>query len=136
VLVIAATLMSDDKLPGWSLSPLKLLAASMGPLAAFSIGFSLQFKIPSSLKTPLTAGLILRLLVAPALVYSATQFFLLSGPAVTASVVQAAMPSMITAGLIGIAAGYSQKLIIAMLGVSTLLSLVTLSALFTVVGRF
>ncbi len=68
------------------------------------------------------------------LVGSVRGTFSFAEPAVTASVLQAAMPCMITAGLVGIAAGFSERLIIAMLSVSTLLSVVTLGTLFWWLG--
>jgi len=41
------------------------------------------------------------------------------------SVLQAAMPCMITAGLVGIAAGFSERLIVALIAYSTLIGLIT-----------
>ncbi|MFK8032321.1 MAG: AEC family transporter [Gammaproteobacteria bacterium] len=130
VLLVAVGLMTSETLPDWSVQPLELLAATMGPLAAFIVGFALRFSIPVSLRTPLVSGLVLRLLAAPALVWLVACFLPLAEPAVTASVIQSAMPSMITAGLVGIAAGFSERLIVAMLSASTLLSVVTLSGVF------
>ncbi len=134
VLLIAATLMTADTLPAWTEQPLNLLSLTMGPLAAFIVGFSLRFTVPATLRMPLYVGVGVRLLIAPALVLLATRFFSVAEPAATASVLQAAMPSMITAGLVGIAAGFSERLIIAMLSVSTVLSLVTLGTLFWSLG--
>lgn len=130
VLLIAVAFMTADTLPDWSVRPLEMLAATMGPLAAFIVGFALRFSVPASLRGPLACGLVVRLLAAPALVWLIARLLPLAEPAVTASVLQAAMPSMITAGLVGIAAGFSERLIVAMLSASTLLSAVTLSLAF------
>lgn len=134
VLVVSVAFLDANSLPDWSLPGLELLAATMGPLAAFIVGFSLRFSVPASLQVPLAAGLCLRLVFAPALVWIVAAPLPLAPPAVAASVLQAAMPSMITAGLIGIAAGYSERLIVAMLSLSTVLSLITLSGLFRVLS--
>ncbi len=132
VLLVATLLMSADTLPDWSQTPLSLLASVMGPLAAFIVGFSLRFTVPRSLRGPLFTGLLLRLMFAPMLVWGVATLFPVTRDATTASVLQAAMPSMITAGLVGIAAGFSERLIVAMLSLGTLLSVLTLGVLFTI----
>jgi predicted permease len=67
-------------------------------------------------------------------VWAAASLVPVAADAVTASVLQAAMPCMITAGLVGIAAGFSERLIVAMLSLSTALSVLTLGVLFWVLG--
>lgn len=137
VLLLSVLFLSADTLPGWTRAPLSMLASLMGPLAAFIVGFSLKFSVPKTLWEPLVAGLGLRLILGPLialLVVSAMRPHApgMVEPVLVASVLQAAMPSMITAGLMGIAAGFSERLIIAMISLSTLLSVGTLTALFLI----
>ncbi|MEM7081409.1 MAG: AEC family transporter [Pseudomonadota bacterium] len=125
VLMVAIFLMDATTLPAIVVGPLSVLGSLMGPLAAFIVGFALRFRVPQSLRLPLSIGVLTRLILAPLLVYGVARTLDVSAPAMTASVMQAAMPSMITAGLIGIKAGFSERLIVAMLSVTTVLSVLT-----------
>lgn len=132
VLLICVVFLSEGMIPDWTKPVLGALAALMGPLAAFIVGYSLKFTVPRSLRVPLFYGLGLRLLVGPVIAWGIVVLLGNSAPALTASVLQAAMPTMITAGLVGIAAGFSERLIVAMISISTLLSVASLTALFAV----
>ncbi|MEM6640678.1 MAG: AEC family transporter [Pseudomonadota bacterium] len=108
---------------------LDLPAATMGPAAMFIVGQQLDLKVPQALRRPLAAGLTVKLLVAPGLVVLASSFVMARGPSTTAAVLQAAMPPMITAALMGMAAGFSRPLIIAAVGIGSIASLLTVPLL-------
>ena len=130
---VLALALPPGALPGWAADPLALLAASMGPCAMVIIGLQLELTVPGDVRRPLVIGSLVKLVLAPGLVLLVAGVFGLSGPAIQATVMQAAMPPMITAGLLGMAAGFSRPLIVAMIGVTTLASALTLPAAYWLV---
>jgi len=125
VLLVALFVMTPDTLPDVLRMPLTLLSKTMAPMASFIVGFSLRFLLPQALLPPFFIALGIRLLLAPALVFMVTRALGLSDAVQYGSVLQAAMPCMITAGLVGIAAGFSERLIVALIAYSTLIGLIT-----------
>ena len=76
----------------------------------------------------LATGVLLKLLVMPAIALPLSWAFGMSGTMLQANVLEAAMPTMITAAALAIAAGLAPRLTAALVGYSILLSLVTLPA--------
>ncbi len=134
VAVLVALFLMPATLPDWAHGPLALLAATMGPLAMFIVGLQLELRVSRELRGPLVFATLARLLVAPLIVVAAAALLPLDGVAYHATLAQSAMPPMITAGLMGMAAGFSRPLIVAVLGVATLASAATLLALFVWLG--
>ncbi|OIM97980.1 hypothetical protein BFR57_09650 [Idiomarina sp. MD25a] len=103
------------------------LAVTLVPVIMVAVGFQLKFRLPKGSKTPLTVGLLLKLLVMPAV----TLLVLASTTGIESTLVQvtifeAAMPPMITAGAVAIMAGLAPILSAAMVGYGILLAFVTL----------
>lgn len=133
IFLMIALALPAGALPAWSHGPLALLGASMGPCAMIIIGLQFELAVPTGLRRPLMVGCALKLVVAPALVVAAAMALGLRGPVTQASAMQAAMPPMITAGLLGMAAGFSKPLIVAMIGVATAASALTLPVVYWLV---
>lgn len=129
---IVALALPAGALPGPVPGVLKILATAMGPLAMVIVGMQLNLAVPPDLRRAVVAGCTIKLLVAPALVVATALALGLRGPAVAGGLLQAAMPPMITAGLIGIAAGFSRVLIVAVIGVASALGALTLPLAFEV----
>jgi len=84
---------------------------------------------------PLGIGLLLKLVVMPALALPIAWAFGLQGTMLQANVLESAMPTMITAAALAIAHRLAPRLAAALVGYGILLSLVTLPAWVWVLQR-
>lgn len=112
--------------PGWIADGLQLLSASLLPLAMLAIGLSVRLSLPRDELKPLALGLVLKLAVLPALAVGLVSLLGLSGATARVTVLESAMPSMVTAGALAISHGLAPRLAAAMVGYGLLLSLLTL----------
>ncbi len=96
------------------------------PLTMLAIG--MRLRLPTSWATiePVGVGLILRLAVAPAAALGAAILFDGSGLAWDTSVLEAAMPPMVTAGIVATSAGLDEDIATALVGAGVLSAMVTL----------
>lgn len=101
------------------------LGASLTPLAMVAIGLRLRLPERAALG-PLVTGLGLRMLLAPALVLVGAAVLGGSGLAWETSALEAAMPPMVTAGVIAIAAGLDERLATALTGGGIIVAMATL----------
>lgn len=101
------------------------LAATVAPLALFSIGLQLQFKGWREEMKWLTSTLIYKLLLAPALVMLVVILFRLKGIIPQISVFEAAMPTLLTSGVVAEEYGLNPKLSNLIIGVGIVLALGT-----------
>lgn len=114
--------------PAWIDAALRNLAGAMLPLVMLAVGLSIQLRMPRDELRPLATGLALKLLVMPALALPLSLAFGMSGAMLQANVLESAMPSMITAAALAIAAGLAPRLAAALVGYGIVLSLLTLPA--------
>ncbi|MDR1076262.1 MAG: AEC family transporter [Xanthomonadaceae bacterium] len=124
-LAFGLTLMPEQP-PHWIGSALKSLSDMLLPLVMLAVGFSIRLKLPRDELKPLAAGLVLRLLVLPALAMPLSWAFGLKGAMFQTNVLESAMPTMITAAALAISHGLAPRLAAALVGYSILLSLGTL----------
>ncbi|MDR2092535.1 MAG: AEC family transporter [Azoarcus sp.] len=123
-LVLALTVMPENP-PDWLAHGLKSLADALLPLVMLAVGLSLRFRLPSEEIRPLALGLTLKLVVLPALVFGGSLFAGMRGDMLAANVLEAAMPSMITAGVLAIAHNLAPRLAAALVGYGILGSMLT-----------
>ncbi|KFN50688.1 AEC family transporter [Arenimonas composti] len=114
--------------PAWIADGLQRLADALLPLVVLAIGLSLQLKLPRDELKPLAAGLGLKLIVMPALALAVVPLLGLAGTAADATVLESAMPPMVTAAALAISHRLAPGLAAAMVGYGILLSLATLPA--------
>ncbi|MGL0788155.1 AEC family transporter [Xanthomonas translucens] len=126
-LAFALTLMPKQP-PAWIASGLQHLADAMLPLVMLAVGFSIQLRLPREELKPLAAGLLLKLLLLPALAWPLSWALGLRGQLLQANVLESAMPTMITAAALAISHRLAPRLAAALVGYGILLSLVTLPA--------
>ena len=124
-LVVGLTVMPASP-PSWIDGALLRLSEALLPLAMLTIGLSVRFALPRDELKPLAAGLVLKLALMPALALLLVPLLGMSGDMARTTVLEAAMPSMVTAGALAIAQGMAPRLAAAMVGYGLLLSLVTL----------
>jgi predicted permease len=124
-LLLAFTVMPATP-PHWIEIGLQRLSDALLPLAMLTIGLSVRLALPRDELKPLAAGLMLKLVAMPALAWLLVPLLGLQGAMARSTVLEAAMPSMVTAGALAIAHGLAPRLAAAMVGYGTLLSLATL----------
>lgn len=109
---------------------LQLIGTSVAPVAMCSLGLRFTLRVSRSVATPAILGLCSKMFLMPAMVILCAH--LLSSQADiawSASVLQAAAPPMVTAGVVAVGAGLSEDLVTFMVGVGTLLAFVSLPLL-------
>jgi len=112
--------------PAWIAGGLQRLSDALLPLAMLTIGLSVRLTLPREELRPLAAGLLLKLALMPALATVLVPLLGLHGAMARATVLEAAMPSMVTAGALAIAHDLAPRLAAAMVGYGLLLSLSSL----------
>ena len=124
-LLLGFTVMPADP-PAWIAGGLQRLADALLPLAMLAIGLSVRMTLPREDLRPLAAGLALKLAVMPALALLVVPLLGLQGDMARTTVLESAMPPMVTAGALAIAHGLAPRLAAAMVGYGLVLSLLTL----------
>jgi predicted permease len=123
-LILALTIMPEDP-PSWIGHGLESLENALLPLVMLAVGLSLRFRLPGEDIRALVVGLALKLLILPALVLGGSLLAGMQGNMLAANVLEAAMPSMITAGVLAIAYNLAPQLAAALVGYGILASMVT-----------
>ncbi len=121
-LALGFTAMPADP-PSWVATALQRLSDALLPLAMLTIGLSVKLALPREELKPLAAGLALKLGLMPALAWALAPLLGLHGEMAQATVLESAMPPMVTAGALAIAHGLAPRLAAAMVGYGLLLSL-------------
>lgn len=124
-LVVGFTVMPAEP-PPWIEGGLQRLSDALLPLAMLTIGLSVKLALPRDELKPLATGLALKLALMPALALLLVPLLGLHGDMARTSVLESAMPSMVTAGALAISHDLAPRLAAAMVGYGLLLSLITL----------
>ncbi|MGN6151405.1 MAG: AEC family transporter [Lysobacteraceae bacterium] len=124
-LVLGFTVMPAEP-PAWIAGGLQRLSDALLPLAMLTIGLSVKLALPRDELKPLAVGLLLKLALLPALALPLVRLLGLHGEMARTTVLESAMPSMVTAGALAISHGLAPRLAAAMVGYGVLLSLLTL----------
>ncbi|KEO75753.1 AEC family transporter [Anditalea andensis] len=106
---------------------LDLIALTLTPIALIAVGLQIKIKGKDLIQPPLIVGLGLSLVIAPGLVYVFLGFFLdFQDLIFQVTVMEMAMPPMITASIIAVTYHLKPKLASLMVGVGIPLSMITL----------
>ena len=103
---------------------------TVAPVAMGALGLRFTLSVSRSVQVPALFGLISKMAILPGLVYVVS--VLIGSPqdlAWSTSVLQAAAPPMVTAGVVAVGAGLSAELVAYMIGVGTLVSFASLPLL-------
>ncbi len=114
--------------PEWIDSMLQRLAEAMLPLAMLAVGLSMRLRLPREERGPLAVGLSLKLAVLPALAWPLGLALGLRGDMLQVSVLESAMPTMVTSAALLISHRLAPRLAAGMVAYGLLLSLATLPA--------
>jgi predicted permease len=113
---------------------LEMLAATLVPLVMIAVGFRMRLRLPREVRTPLTAGLAIKLAVAPLLALGCCRLLGWDGEPARVAIMEAGMPPQISAGAVAIAAGLAPELVAAAVGYGIVISFATLPALYWLMG--
>jgi hypothetical protein len=106
------------------------IGKTVAPVAMCALGLRFTLSVSRSVQVPALFGLVTKMAVLPGLVYVVA--VLVGSPhdiAWSTSILQAAAPPMVTAGVVAVGAGLSAELVAFMVGVGTLVSFVSLPLL-------
>ncbi|MBL0041307.1 MAG: AEC family transporter [Xanthomonadales bacterium] len=124
-LAFALTLMPAAP-PALLANVLAKLSDTLLPIAVLAVGLSLKLRLPRDELAPLGFGLLLKLIVLPGCVFALMALTRHHDLAADVSVLETAMPPMITAGALAISHRLAPSLAAAIVGYGSVLSLVTL----------
>jgi malate permease and related proteins len=127
-MVVAGASLATGDLPAPLADLAEVLGGTVTPLAMLAVGSRLQLTGGSWQPGLLTLGLMLRLVVAPAAVFAAAAWVGGSGVVWETSVLEAAMPPMVIAGVLASEARLDGVLASRLVGVGVLVSMATLPA--------
>ena len=106
------------------------IGKTVAPVAMCALGLRFTLSVSRSVQVPALLGLISKMAVLPALVFAVS--VVVGSPqdlAWSTSILQAAAPPMVTAGVVAVGAGLSAELVAFMVGVGTLVAFVSLPLL-------
>ncbi|ACH38406.1 membrane transport protein, putative [Citrifermentans bemidjiense Bem] len=109
---------------------LESVATTLVPVVMTAIGLQLRFRLPATVVAPLGFGLGIKLLIAPLAALLVCRLAGISGMVVDVSILEAAMPPMVTAGALAVVAGMDPDLAVALIGIGIIVSFATLPAIF------
>lgn len=100
---------------------------TVAPVAMGALGLRFTLRVDRSVLAPAVTGLIIKMVAVPSvLVLVAILFASTSDVMWSTSILEAAAPPMVTAGVVAVAAGFEEKLVAFVVGVGTLASFVWL----------
>lgn len=114
--------------PDWMRDVLSRIAATLVPVVMVAVGLQWRLKLDKSHQLPLIIAIVFILIVEPAFALLLVTTLGVSGLAAPTIVLQAAMPAMISAGVLATAYNLEPKLSAAIVGYSLMLSLFTVWA--------
>lgn len=126
--LVFALLLMPEQPPHWIGAALGTLSEAMLPLVMLSVGLTIELKLPRAELPALGFGLLLKLVLLPAMALPLAWWFGLSGSALQVNVLESAMPTMITAAALAMMQGLAPRLAAALVAYGIVLSLLTLPA--------
>ncbi|RYY04395.1 MAG: AEC family transporter [Gammaproteobacteria bacterium] len=112
----------------WFSSVLQRISSTLVPVVMVAVGLQWRLRLEREIIAPLALGLIATLFLTPAIAWIILYFLGINNLAAQVVVLEAAMPAMISAGVLAINYQLSPRLASSLVGYSLLLSLVTVWA--------
>lgn len=114
------------ELPKVALPYVELISKTLVPLAIISVGFSMQLRLDEQ-KVVFFKFMALKLLLIPFIVFGVLKAFDIGGVVGITTLLESAMPPMITAGAIAIQARFAPKLTASLVGYGIMFAFLSLS---------
>jgi predicted permease len=111
--------------PEWLETSLDRVAASLVPVVMVAVGLQWRMRLDREYLSPMLIGLVLMLVVTPAVAFLVIKAMGLNGLVANVIVLEAAMPAMISAAVLAISHNLAPRLASALTGYSLLASLLT-----------
>lgn len=128
--LLVALVLLGTTFPPTVIHLLKSLSTTIVPLVLIAVGLQLKFKIPSEDIKPFAISNIIKLIISPLIAFVLAYVLGWEGLATKVSIMEAAMPAMITAGAMASMAGLAPRLSSAIVGYGILFSFGTTSAIY------
>lgn len=126
--LLASTVFMRFDMPGPAVDVLGWLGRTVAPVAMVSLGLRFVPRLRPARPGVLVFGLAVKMALMPGLVALAAVALGDPGAAEwSSSIVEASMPPMVTAGLIGVSAGFDEELTTSLVAAGTVLAVVTYS---------
>ncbi|MCP4721936.1 MAG: AEC family transporter [Desulfobacteraceae bacterium] len=132
--LVLGLLLARVPIPPTPLFMLKGLSSTLVPLVIFSVGSQLRFCQPLSSVGPILITMGLKMIVSPIIALGLLMGLGISGPVFQVAIFEAAMPSMVMAGILAAAGNLRADVANAAIGYGILLSFVTLPLLYWLIG--
>jgi malate permease and related proteins len=113
------------KFPGWYFSALERISTTLVPLVMVSVGLQWRLRLDRTVMAPLLYGLLVSLLLTPLIAWLLLSLLNQHSLAAKVVVLEAAMPAMISAGVLAANYQLAPRLVSSFVGYSLLVSLVT-----------
>lgn len=123
LLAAFATLWLDY--PGWLSGAFARISSTLVPVVMVAVGLQFRLRLDRESLAPIGVGLTYMLVLTPALAFVILWLLDISGPAADVIVLQAAMPAMISAGVLAMSYNLMPRLAASLVGYSLLFSLFT-----------
>lgn len=112
------------------------LAATVGPLALFSVGLQLKFNGWRKLLPQISMSIFYKLLLAPAVVLVLALLFGIRGDVAKITIFEAAMPTLITSSIIAEQFKLNTKLTNLIIGISIIIGFLTTAVWYQIIELF
>lgn len=126
IALVLALLVRGVSYPAIAQQFIDSLAHTLVPVIMVAVGFQLKFRLAPHDRKPLTLALVIKLVLTPAITLAALYGFGLTDLVIQVTIMEAAMPAMISAGALAIMSGLAPTLAAAVVGYGVVLCLLTL----------
>lgn len=123
--LVLAFLLRFFTYPVWLEEALARISSTLVPVVMVAVGLQWRFKLESAHLLPLLLGILYILVLSPAFAWLVLWLFDIQGLVVQVVVLEAAMPAMISAGVLAVSHNLAPRLAASMVGYSLLIGLVS-----------
>ena len=128
IALILALASSAFVYPEWLAAALARISSTLVPVVMVAVGLQWRLSLSKEYVPPLVVGLLYILLISPALVYWGLWLLGIEGLVAKVVILEAAMPAMISAGVLAISHNLAPRFAASLVGYSLLLGLVSVWA--------
>ncbi|HSC69042.1 MAG TPA: AEC family transporter [Cellvibrio sp.] len=125
VALIFALATSLFEYPGWLVAALARISSTLVPVVMVAVGLQWRLSLNRECLAPLIIGLLYILLISPAFAYFTLRLLDIDGLAAQVVVLEAAMPAMISAGVLAISHNLAPRFASSLVGYSLLMGLIS-----------
>ena len=125
IALILAFLLRFFTYPDWLAEALARISSTLVPVVMVAVGLQWRFKLESAHLVPLMVGIFYILLVSPAFAWLGLALFDIRGLVAHVVILEAAMPAMISAGVLAVSHNLAPRFAASLVGYSLLIGLVS-----------